>query len=185
MTRIIRFSPHALLEVWLILVILMTLPALLPYYAFLEIYKPRHDKTNKVSVRPAKTQISLGIRSVWSESSLSPWRNTGSLATHWAHSEDSDQIGRMPRLIWVFAGRTLIILVLTCCGSYSRYHTYYVNHNGMNATVRHVLLSFGRFNWNDPKETRFVILRILYMYSIFGLSECQVVLLNIVLVMQF
>ena len=26
--------------------------------------EPRHDKTNKVSVRPAKTQISLGIRPV-------------------------------------------------------------------------------------------------------------------------
>ena len=33
-------------------------------------YEPRHDKTNKVTVRPAKTQISLGIRPVWSESSL-------------------------------------------------------------------------------------------------------------------
>ena len=31
----------------------------------------RHVKTNKMSVRPAKTQISLGIRLVWSESSLS------------------------------------------------------------------------------------------------------------------
>ena len=30
----------------------------------------------------------------------------GTLSTHWAHSEDSDQTGRMPRLIWVFAGRT-------------------------------------------------------------------------------
>ena len=28
------------------------------------------------------------------------------IATHWAHSEDSDQTGRRPRLIWVFAGRT-------------------------------------------------------------------------------
>ena len=27
-------------------------------------YEPRHDKTNKLSVRPAKTQISLGIRPV-------------------------------------------------------------------------------------------------------------------------
>ena len=26
------------------------------------IYEPQHDKTNKMSVRPAKTQISLGIR---------------------------------------------------------------------------------------------------------------------------
>ena len=33
-------------------------------------FEPRHDKTNKMSVRPAKTQISLGICSVWSESSL-------------------------------------------------------------------------------------------------------------------
>ena len=57
-------------------------------------------------VRLAKTQISLGIRPVWSESSLSAWRMLGSLATHWVHSEDSDQTGRMPRLIWVFAGHT-------------------------------------------------------------------------------
>ena len=32
--------------------------------------EPRHDKTNNVAVRPAKIQISLGIRPVWSESSL-------------------------------------------------------------------------------------------------------------------
>ena len=31
-------------------------------------FEPRHDKTNKMSVRPAKTQISLGICPVWSES---------------------------------------------------------------------------------------------------------------------
>ena len=63
-------------------------------------------KPTKWFVRPAKTQISLDIRSVWSESSLSAWRKLGSLATHWAHSEGSDQTGRMPRLIWVFARRT-------------------------------------------------------------------------------
>ena len=28
------------------------------------LFEPRHDKTNKVTVRPAKTQISLGIRRV-------------------------------------------------------------------------------------------------------------------------
>ena len=32
--------------------------------------EPGHDKTNKMSVCPAKTQISLGIRPVWSESLL-------------------------------------------------------------------------------------------------------------------
>ena len=51
-------------------------------------FELRHDKTNNVAVRPAKTQISLGIRPVWSESSLSTWRQLGSLATHWMHSED-------------------------------------------------------------------------------------------------
>ena len=50
--------------------------------------EPPHDKTNKVTVRPAKTQISLGILPVWSESSLSAWRKLGSLATHWVHSEE-------------------------------------------------------------------------------------------------
>ena len=44
-----------------------------------------------MTVRPAKTQTSLRIRPVWSESSLSAWRKLGSLATYWAHSEDSDQ----------------------------------------------------------------------------------------------
>ena len=70
--------------------------------AAIHVYEPRHDKTNKMSVRPAKTQISLGIRPVWSETSLSAWRKLGSLATQWAHSEDSDQ-------------------TLSCRGSYSSY----------------------------------------------------------------
>ena len=47
-----------------------------------------------MTVHPAKTQISLGICPVWSESSLSAWRQLGSLATYWAHSKASDQTGR-------------------------------------------------------------------------------------------
>ena len=35
------------------------------------------------------------------------------------HADSEDwQTGRMPSLIWVFAGRTLILLVLSCRGSY-------------------------------------------------------------------
>ena len=63
-------------------------------------------KPTKWHVPPSKTQISLGICPVWSESSLSAWRKLGSLATHWAHSEDSGQTGQMTRLIWVLAGCT-------------------------------------------------------------------------------
>ena len=70
-----------------------------------------------MSVHPVKTQISLGIRPIWSESLLSAWRNLGPLATHWAHSKDSDQTGQMPWLIRVLAGCTLILLVLSWCGN--------------------------------------------------------------------
>ena len=66
-------------------------------------YEPRHDKTNKVSVRPAKTQISLGIRPVWSESSL---------CAQWV-------------AFFMRTAKTLIrlggcLLVLSCRGSYKK-----------------------------------------------------------------
>ena len=54
-----------------------------------EIYEPRHDKTNKMGVRPAKTQISLGIRPVWSESSLCVQYVTKDPRFLHADSEDS------------------------------------------------------------------------------------------------
>ena len=58
----------------------------------------QYDKTNKWPVRPLKTQISLDICQVWSESSLS--------AILIVHSKGSDQTGWMTRLVWVFAGCT-------------------------------------------------------------------------------
>ena len=67
-------------------------------------------KPTKWHVGQAKTQISLGIRPVWSESSLSAWRKLGSLATHWAHSEEPDQTGRMPWSDWVDAQADLSLL---------------------------------------------------------------------------
>ena len=103
------------------------------------IYELPCDKTSKMAVRPAKTQISLGIRPVWSESSLSAWRNLGSLATHWAHSKDSDQTGGMPRLIWVFTGPTVTLLVLSWGGSII---TLYWNTYLMSYTYMH---SFGYY----------------------------------------
>ena len=63
-----------------------------------------------------QTQIILGIRPS-DQSLLSTWRKLGSLATHWVHSEDSDQAELMRRLIWVFDGSTVILLVLSWGGS--------------------------------------------------------------------
>ena len=57
----------------------------------------------------AKTQISLGIHPVWSESSqCTQWVAEGPMFLH-ADREDSDQTGQ----IWVFPGRTVILLVLS------------------------------------------------------------------------
>ena len=75
-------------------------------------------KPTKWHVRPVKTQISLGIRSVWSESSpCTQWVAKDPSFLH-ADSEDSDHTGWMPRQIWVFAGRTVILLVLSWGSSF-------------------------------------------------------------------
>ena len=67
-------------------------------------------KPIKWHVRPAKTLISLGIRPVWSESSLCVQFVAKDPSFLHADSEDSNQTGRMPRLIWVCAGRTCHIV---------------------------------------------------------------------------
>ena len=55
----------------------------------------------------AQRRLRSASASAWSDQALlSAWRKLESLDTQWAHSEDSDQTGQMPRLIWVFAGRT-------------------------------------------------------------------------------
>ena len=118
--------------------------------------EPRHDKTNKVTVCPAKTQISLGIRPVWSESLLSAqWVAKNPSFLH-AESEDSGQTGRMPRLIWVLAGRTVIWLVLSCRGSLillltlpQNYQKWIQTTNWRNIMGPQLSLSALRRLWSD------------------------------------
>ena len=80
-------------------------------YCWTEVHEHANDlsrlmtKPTKGHVRPAKTQISLGIRPVWSESSLCVQRVAKTRFLH-ADSKASDHTGWMPRLIWVYAGRT-------------------------------------------------------------------------------
>ena len=76
-------------------------------------FEPRHDKTSKIVVRLAKTQISLGIRPDWSESSLSVWGKLGSLATHQAHRSDWTDAQAEMSLLWAH----IILLFLSCRGS--------------------------------------------------------------------
>ena len=63
-------------------------------------------KRTFLHVRPTKTKISLRIRAVWSEYTLSIWRNFAYLVIQNAPREDSDLTARMHRLIWISAGRT-------------------------------------------------------------------------------
>ena len=73
---------------------------------------PPHDKTNKMACAPSEDSDQPGhppnlIRVFAVRCPLSAWRNLGSLATHWAHSEDWSDWGNA------------ILLVLSCCSSYA------------------------------------------------------------------
>ena len=63
-------------------------------------------KPTKWPVRPAKTQISLDIRPVWSESLLCALWIAKDPVPLQAETLISLQSGRMPRLTWVFPGHT-------------------------------------------------------------------------------
>ena len=52
-------------------------------------------------VCPTQTQISLRIRTVWSESSLSAWMSFAYLTIQYLSCEDSDQAGECAELIWI------------------------------------------------------------------------------------
>ena len=87
--------------------------------------QPQHDKTHNWHVPPAKTQISLGIHPVWSESLLSVWRNLGSLATHWVDSEGwSDWADAQADLHWAHGHLVCFVMRrLTSVIKLSRQHT--------------------------------------------------------------
>ena len=80
-------------------------------------------KPTKWHVRTAKTQISLGIRPVWSESSLSAWRNSGFSATLLSALRMTlIRQGGCPGISESSLGvQQIILLVLSCGGSYIQF----------------------------------------------------------------
>ena len=84
-------------------------------------------KPTKWHVHPVKTQISLAISPVWSESSLSAWRNLGSLNTHWVHSEDWSD--------WMDAQANLSLHRPYCWFCHDAAHLYTANGNEWWDTV--------------------------------------------------
>ena len=124
-----------------------------------------------MSVGPAKTQISWGIRPDRSGSSLcAQWVAKDPKFLH-ADSEDSDQTGRMPRLIWVFAGRTLTLLALSCCGSHYFRHWQlpYLNQRKGENGRRHYFIT----NLHESYAARSRSLCFLYIRSYFQRKQTQ------------
>ena len=73
----------------------------------------------KWPMHPGKTQISLGICPVWSQSSLSAWRKLGSLATHRAYNKDSDQTKQtLSALPFCWFCHAVAHFSSTCCRIY-------------------------------------------------------------------
>ena len=68
-------------------------------------------------VRPAKPQISLRIRAVWSEPLLVAWIFYDCLATDWTSFVVSKLKGRVHRLVWVYSCQKATLLEITCHSS--------------------------------------------------------------------
>ena len=78
-------------------------------------FEPRHDKTNKVSVRPAKTQISLGVRM------KKPWTLSYPLSAHWRLWSDWADAQADLSLRWAHTHFVCFVMRrLICCLAFSQ-----------------------------------------------------------------
>ena len=89
--------------------------------------EPLHDKTNKMNVRPAKTQITLGILPVWSVFAVR-------MKKAWVLSYPLIRQGGFPDWSESSLG-ALILLVLSCCGSYIKVEAYDALWHGLRTRV--------------------------------------------------
>ena len=68
-------------------------------------------------VRPAKSQIRLRIRAVWSEPLLGAWVFYNCLATDWTPFKVTKLKRRLQRLVWVYTCQNATLLEISCTGS--------------------------------------------------------------------
>ena len=117
--------------------------------AFILLYLSRlTTKPTKWHVRPAKTQINLGIRPVWSKSSLSTWGKLKSLAIIRAQTKPLMRLGGCPGWSESSLGAKVILLVLSWGGSF-----YFVS---LASTI--LISAFSRrfISWNSPRKRGFL-----------------------------
>ena len=75
-------------------------------------------------VRPAKPQISLRIRAVWSEPLLVALIFYGCLAADWTSFGVSKLKRRLHRLVWVYTCQNTTFFKITCRSSYTLQSTF-------------------------------------------------------------
>ena len=105
------------------------LPAIIWLYILKVVIILAYEKVSSHSMTKPTNDLctQLRLRSAWA----STWSEQSSLCALWVakdpiflhtDSKDSDQTGRMPRLIWGGSesslGAQVILLVLSCCGSF-------------------------------------------------------------------
>ena len=81
--------------------------------------EPHRDKTNKIACVPSEDSDQPGhppgLIRVFAVRSMGSWGSKLSSCGQWRLWSDWADV---PRLIWVFAGRTAVLLVLSCRGSF-------------------------------------------------------------------
>ena len=107
-------------------------------------------------MRPAKPQISLRIRAVWSEPLLVAWFILECLATDWTSFGVSKLKRRLQRLVWVYTCQNTTLLETTCRGSNAMRHCIVTV-----VTAEASGLAVNRENW------RYIIKMILHECSCF------------------
>ena len=94
-----------------------------PLFSYPGLYNGMLDrKRTFVHLRPTKMQISLRVRTVWSESSQHAFCIVKDAKFLQANNEYSNQTARMRRLVWVFVGRTCqkVRCLPRCYSNYSK-----------------------------------------------------------------
>ena len=114
----LKFDFHAMHNNIVVVFFCFFLLFLLFFLAYPALFEPRHDRTNKMTVCSAKTQVSLGMHPGWSESSLCAQWVAKDRRFLQADSEDwSDWADAQADLSLRWA-HTVTLLVLSCRGSF-------------------------------------------------------------------
>ena len=116
-------------------------------------------KPTNSPVRPAKTQISLGIRPIWPESSLSPMKNALIFSYQLSAQWRLIRLCGRPRCSESSLGAKIILLVLSWGGSYF--------NNQWDWKTRNATLTFSCMF----QKGRFLVLMMLIWVRFFSITQ--------------